>query len=50
MVNRWLELVRWAATTTAGATTYTSGMNESINGSVRLFGETPAASVGGSLT
>lgn len=50
MVNRWLELVRWAPTTTAGATTCTNDMNEPINGGIGLFGETPTTYVGGNVT
>jgi len=50
MVNRWLELVRWAPTTTAGAMTCTNDMNEPINGGIGLFGETPTTYVGGNVT
>jgi len=48
--DRWVELVRWAPTTTQGATSYESGMSDSINGNIGLFGESPTASVGASVT
>ena len=49
-VDRWLELVRWAPTTTQGATAYESGMSESVNGSIGFFGDAPTASVGAGVT
>jgi len=49
-VDRWLELVRWAPTASQGASSYTSGMDENINGSIGFFGDAPTASVGGGIT